>query len=345
MKKYNFVTLLALAIAPTLIYAESSTSNVVGYTTLNVRGKTGSANALSFIGLNLHRPSVFTGTINSKSVNGSGQSTLSFSSPNFIASQFIGAGNRHYIRITSANANTGLISEIVANDTASITVADNLNAVIDANVSAVEIRPYWTLATAFPSGAGLKSGTSASTADTLSIVDPTSGTVYSYFYSSSNNQWKRGNTDSSSIVIPPGSGILVTRRDVNPVSIVITGEVIGTTIQADVAGGTATSPKSTYVANPFPLASKTLAQSGLYTGNPLTGVVGGTSAATADVVTIYDVSTGTGYAYYYNTSQSIWKRGNTDSSGIVIPDGAAVVITRQKTRGAFDWYIPSPVNL
>jgi hypothetical protein len=145
--------------------------------------------------------------------------------------------------------------------------------------------------------------------------------------------------------IHPGSGILVTRKDTTAVAIVISGEVIGTTIQADVAGGTASASRLTYLANPFPAASKTLAQSGLYTGSSATGVVGGTSAAAADTVTIYNPSTGVADSYFYHTSFNQWRKGTTDSSNITIPDGAAVVITRKANRGAFEWYIPSPVSL
>jgi len=346
MKKTRLLTVLALVATPVLLQAQTTNfSEVVGYTTLNVRAKSGSANALSFVALNVHRPSAFKGAVSAKSVNGSGQSVLSLSSANFTNSQFTGTGNKHYIRITSTNANTGLISEIVANDAGSVTVADNLDAVIDANVSTIEIRPYWTLATAFPSGAGLKAGTSASAADNITIINPTSGVADSYFYNSTANQWRKGTTDSSAVTISPGSGILVTRKDVSAVSIVISGEVIGTTVQADVAGGTSTASKLTYIANPFPSASKTLAQSGLYTGSSSTGIVGGTSASAADNVTIYDPSTGIASTYFYNTTAGQWRKGTTDSSNVTIPEGAAVVITRKAARGAFDWYIPSPINL
>jgi hypothetical protein len=74
-------------------------------------------------------------------------------------------------------------------------------------------------------------------------------------------------------------------------------------------------------------------------------VVGGTSAAAADTVTIYNPTTGVADSYFYHTSFNQWRKGTTDSSNITIPDGAAVVITRKANRGAFEWYIPSPVNL
>ena len=344
MKKTNLFAILALAATPAFLHAQTTNySDVVGYTTLNVRAKTGAANALSFISLNVHRPVALKSVVGTKSLNGSGQSVVALSST-LTANQFAGTGNKHYVRVTSGS-NTGLISEITANDASSITLADNLDAVLENGVTQFEVRPFWTLATAFPSGAGLKSGTSASAADTLTIINPLNGVADSYFYNSSASQWRKGITDSSAVIIHPGSGILVTRKDSTAVSIVISGEVIGTTIQADVAGGTASASRWTYIANPFPAASKTLAQSGLYTGNPATGVVGGTSASAADNVTIYNPTTGVADAYFYNTSANQWRKGITDSSNVTIPDGAAVVITRKANRVAFEWYIPSPVNL
>lgn len=137
----------------------------------------------------------------------------------------------------------------------------------------------------------------------------------------------------------------MTRKDASAVSIRMAGEVIGSTIQADVASAPATGQRLTYIANPFPVASRTLAQSGLYTGNSSTGVAGGTSSSAADTVTIYDPNSGAALVYYYNTTQGKWLRGATDSSNVTIPEGAAVVITRKNGRPAFDWYIPSPVNL
>jgi len=344
MKKTNLFAILTLAATPAFLHAQTTNySDVVGYTTLNVRAKSGSANALSFISLNVHRPVAHRGVVGTKSLNGSSQSVIAVSST-FTANQFAGTGNKHYLRVISGS-NTGLISEVLSNDASSITLADNLDAVLDNGVTQFEVRPFWTLASAFPSGAGLKAGTSASAADTVTIINPATGVADSYFYHSSFNQWRKGTTDSSTVAIHPGSGILVTRKDVTAVSIVISGEVIGTTIQADVAGGTSSASRLTYLANPFPVASKTLAQSGLYTGSSSTGVVGGTSAAAADTVTIYNPSTGVADSYFYHSSFNQWRKGTTDSSNITIPDGAAVVITRKANRGAFEWYIPSPVNL
>ncbi|NBU73280.1 MAG: TIGR02597 family protein, partial [Bacteroidetes bacterium] len=229
MKKTNLFAILALAATPAFLHAQTTNfSDIVGYTTLNVRAKSGSANAFSYISLNVHRPTALRSVVGTKSLNGSGQSVVAVSST-LTANQFSGTSNKHYVRVTSG-VNTGLISEIVSNDTSSITLADNLDAVLENGVTKFEVRPYWTLATAFPSGAGLKAGTSSTAADNVTIIDPATGTGNSYFYNSSASQWRRGTTDSSSIIIPPGSGIMVTRKDVTAVAIQISGEVITSSV-------------------------------------------------------------------------------------------------------------------
>jgi len=203
---------------------------------------------------------------------------------------------------------------------------------------------FGTLATAFPGGAGLNAGTSPAIADTVSIVDPATGAISTYFFSSATSQWRVGTTDSSHVVVPPGAGIMVTRKDPTAVQIRIAGEVLTSRVLADIAGGTSSAQRLTFIANPYPLSSVTLAQSGLWvSNNAALGVVGGTSAATADTVTIYDQTTGVGTTYFYNTTANQWRTGITDSSNVTIPEGAAVLITRKANRGPFEWYIPSPI--
>ena len=328
--------------ATTICTAQTTVSTpIVGFNTLSVRAKTSSANALSFISLNLTRPKAYAGIVGTKSLNGSGQTVITFSNSLFNSNQFNTSTNRHYFQVKSG-ANNGLNAEVVATTANSITLSDNLDAILENNTSAFEIIPYWTLVTAFPSGGGLKTGTSASTADNLTILELPSGVASTYFYSSSANQWRKGVTDSSQVIIPPGSGILVTRKDLTGVGVVITGTVPTGPTQTDIVGGTSNQARLSYVSNPYPIASKTLATSGLYTGNSSTGLAGGTSASTADTVTIYNPSTGVADTYYYNTTVNQWRKGVTDSSNVQIPEGSAFVISRKANRGAFEWYIPQP---
>jgi len=324
------------------LIAQSTVSTpIVGFNTLNVRAKSGANNALSFISLNLTRSKAYSGIVGTKSLNGSGQTVITFSSNQFTANQFNASTNRHYLQIKSGS-NDGLNSEVVATTANSITLSDNLDAVLENNTTSFDIIPYWTLSTAFPSGAGLKTGTSATAADNITVVEIPSGVAQSYFFHSSFNQWRKGTTDSSHVILPPGSGILVTRKDPTAVGVVISGQVPTGPTQSDIVGGTSSAARLTYVSNPYPIASRTLSASGLYTGNAATGIAGGTSATTADNVTIYDPSTGVANTYFYHTSFNQWRKGTTDSSSVTIPEGSAIVISRKANRGAFEWYIPQP---
>ena len=321
----------------------TATTDPVGFTTLAIQGKAsaGAANRNNFVSLNMQRASAFQGTISSVALDG-GRSVLTITGASFTANQFSGAGNVHYVRLTSgASGNNGLISEVVSTSGSTITVVDNINDAITAGSTTFSVTPYWTLSTAFPSGGGLTGGTSATAADNITIIPPTGGSL-TYFYNTTANQWRRGTTDSSNVVIPPGSGMQIVRKQVGNVAIVLAGSVMLGPVEAIIGGASSTAARNSFASNPFPLASKTLATSGLYTGDPATGVVGGTSATSADTVTIFDPTTGQALSYFYNTTANQWRRGTTDSSNVTIPDGAAVQVTRKANRGEFSWFIQQP---
>jgi uncharacterized protein (TIGR02597 family) len=340
MKKLN-LSLAFLALAAMSVNAQTTVnSGIVGYTTINVRAKTGAANALSFVSLNVHRPSVFVGSVASKSLDGTSRSIITSLGASLVNNALIATGSKCYVRITSGS-NAGQISEVVSNTATTITVAQNWDSFLDVGTT-YEVRPYWTLATAFPAGGGLAGGTSGTTADNVTVINPSTGVGDVFFYSSSASQWRKGVTDNSNYYILPGSGILISRKSGTPVNIVMVGEVLMGPVQQNVLAGSSTAQKTTFVANPYPLASKTLATSGLYTGVASTGLVGGTSGTTADNLIIYDPVTGVASSYFYNTSVSQWRKGVTDSSNVTIPDGSAVLVTRKANRPTFDWYIPQP---
>jgi uncharacterized protein (TIGR02597 family) len=345
MKSLRFLlpTIVLLAVPAAQAQEATATTDPVGYVTLSIQGKAdaGAANRNNFVSLNMQRPPAFQGTISSVALDGSGRSVLTITGASFTANQFNGTGNAHYVRLTAgAGGNTGLVSEVVGTSGDTITLTDNVNDAISHGITSFVVTPYWTLSTAFPLGAGLTGGTSATAADTVTIIPP-SGASLTYFYNTSVNQWRRGTSDSSHVAIPPGSGMQIVRKQVGSVDIVLAGNVPLGPIEG-IVGAAAASSRNSFLANPFPLASKTLAQSGLYTGDASTGVVGGTSATAADTVTIFDPSTSLANTYFYNTSAKQWRRGTTDSSNVTIPAGAAIQITRKSNRGEFSWFIPQP---
>jgi uncharacterized protein (TIGR02597 family) len=265
---------------------------------------------------------------------------VTFTSNLFTANQFTGTGNQHYFRLSNGG-NAGEFSTIVANTANSITLADDLNAVLQTS-STFEVTPYWTLGTALPAGGGLQGGTSAAAADTVTIYNSNFvGTTY--FYNSTAGAWRTGITGSDNVIIPPGSGMAVDRKQASAASIVLAGSVPLGTSAVDVNGSTSgTATKNTMVGSAYPLASKRLADIGLYTGSTSTGLQGGTSAAAADTITIYNPSTGVATTYFYNTTANQWRTGITDASNVTIPEGSAILIARKSGRSGFTWYIPQP---
>lgn len=319
----------------------TATTDPVGFTTVSVRGKTTAAKAFSTVVIPMERADAFVGDCTGAifSVDAS-RTVITFPSNIFTANQFTGTGNQHYFRLSNG-ANAGEFSTIVANTANSITLADDLNAVL-ATSSTFAVTPYWTLSTALPSGGGLNPGANATAADTVTIYNANFvGTTY--FYSSSNNRWQTGITPSNDAIIPPGSGLGIERKQPSAVSLVFTGSVPLGWSAVEINGSTSGSAtKNTLVGSAYPLASKRLADLGLYTGSSATGLQGGANATASDTVTVYNQSTGVATAYFYSTSNNRWQTGITDASNVTIPEGAAVLVQRKSGRAPFTWYIPQP---
>lgn len=59
---------------------------------------------------------------------------------------------------------------------------------------------------------GVLGGTSAGASDTLRIVNGGAGTTNTYYYHTGNSRWQNGGSDASSVKIPEGASVLLTRR-------------------------------------------------------------------------------------------------------------------------------------
>jgi uncharacterized protein (TIGR02597 family) len=336
------VALLALsAFSASQAQEATAATDPVGFTTVTVRGKTGAVRAFSTVVIPMERPDAFVGSCTGAGFSlDAGRTVITFPSNMFSANQFTGTGNQHYLRLSNG-ANAGEFSTIVSNTANSITLADNLNSIL-ATTSTFAVTPYWTLSTALPSGGGLNPGTSATLADTVTIYNASFiGTIY--YYHSTNNRWQTGITASNDVIIPPGSGLGIDRKQSTPVALVFPGSVPLGWTAVDVNGSTSgTVTRNTLVGSAYPLASKRLADLGLFTGDATTGLLAATSATLADTVTIYNPSTGVATIYYYHSTNNRWQTGITAANDVTIPEGSAVLIARKNGRAAFTWYIPQP---
>jgi hypothetical protein len=236
-----------------------------------------------------------------------------------------------------------VLSDITANDTSTITLADNVTPLITGGTTAIKVRPHWTLGTVFgpTNSAGLQGSNTPLNADTVSVLNGTTGGFTVYFFSTTNNRWQNGPSDATNSVLRPDSGLLVQRKVTSAVSFTLVGEVKLGPTEIMIAGGNAAG-NSTIVPNPYPLASLPLSQIGLYTGNATTGFVGSTTPLNADTLSVLNPATGGFTVYFYNTTNNRWQNGPSDASNVTIPEGAAVLITRKLGRAAFPWYVPQP---
>jgi len=326
----------------------AATTDPVGFTTITVRAKINDNRALTMVVLPMERAAAYNGACNGAtfSVNGSGQSVITFSSNVFTADQFTGVGNQHYFRLKNGD-NAGDFSTVIANTENSLTLADDFNSVLLQGTS-FSIVPYWTLGTALPNGAGLNGGNTqggpTSSTDNVILYNTNfTPTTYYWKLNASPPSWAVGNTPANNAIIPPGTGFVVDRRTNATASIVLPGTVpLGTSAVAVNGSPTASAARPTLVGSAYPLASKTLSELGLYTGNSSTGLQAASNAGAADNLTIYNPTTGSQTVYYYHSGNNRWQTGNTPAGDVTIPEGSAVLITRKGGRPGFTWYIPQP---
>jgi uncharacterized protein (TIGR02597 family) len=344
-------TLLARSLAASIFFAAISTlpaqsvvTDPVGFTTINVNPQVGAAHGFTAAALNMFRPTAYRSVVTSVSTVG-GVTVLTFPANSFTANQFTGTGNACFVEIaptgTFANGTgSGVISDITANDTSTITLADNVTALITGGTSSIKVRPHWTVSTAFgAAGGNFLQGNTPFSADTITTYNVSTGAPTVYFYRTGFGWRTSLNADATNAVIHPDSGFLIERKSTSTLSFTVVGEVKLGPLATTIAGG---NPNGNFVfaPNPFPLASVTLANSGLYTGSPTTGFADANTPFTADTLTVYNGAVPT--VYFYRTGVGWRTSTNVDATNVTIPEGAAVLINRKSGRPTFQWFIPQP---
>lgn len=246
----------------------------------------------------------------------------------------------HYLELVTGPAR-GMIADIVATSGAEHTLTldgDLGNA--DLAGSIYRIREHWTLANLF--GADNPPGLSRGSILNADLVSLWSGSSYNVFYyreTSTGQGWRNAanvSVNESGVVIYPDQGVFFTRRGSTALHLRYVGEIRH-------------EPFSVRIEPGFNLISAlaardiTLAESGLFTGSPETGLKAG-ATVTADTVAVWD---GASFQVYYVRSTAAglqgWRRADNvsiDASGALIPAGAAIIITRQPDLSGFFWNRP-----
>jgi uncharacterized protein (TIGR02597 family) len=339
----SLICTVALLAFTSLGQAQSVATDPVGFNNLTINAKPASVRGFTLLSLDFTQPVLFQGLVPVGGVSGS-PTTLTFASGTFTSGAL---NNNSYVEVTNGTK-AGRLSQIVSNTDSSITLADDISDALTAGSSTVKVRPMWTFGTVFgaTNSAGLSGGpTATGNTDIVTLFNPATGQATNYFYSTNNNRWQTGLSDATNAVIPPTAGLVIERKLGTPVTFVLAGAVKLGPTGIFIQGGTV--PKNTtYVANPYPLSSVTLATSNLYTGDPTTGLAGASTASAADTLSILDSTTGIYTNYFFNTSANHWQTGLSDASNVVIPAGTAVLITRKSTspnqHSSFIWYVPQP---
>jgi hypothetical protein len=319
----------ALLAAAPFASAQNATTDPVGFVTVNITAGTGLVKTVSLISAPLLEAATVNGAV-SGVLTGVTANTLSNSAAGWTSGQLSQAATPYLIQLTSGNASGQmfLVSTTVNNtsDTITISAADQLafSDLVSIGVAPGDSYKLWrceTLLSFLGTPAdGVQGGSSAATADTVSLC--LNGSVNEYFYNTSNSKWvinNRSLTDSDLVPIRPDAGIRYARLSNTPLSLTVPGNVPTTSRKVEIKNS-----GPTYLSQFWPVNS-TLSSLNLQN---LSNWTSGATAATADTVIIY--SNGSFATYFYNgTNWVINDRSLTPSNDVVIPLGASVIVNQR----------------
>ncbi len=295
---------------------------------------TTSQGSTSYIAAPLTNPSVYAGPVASLT-----STAISFAGTPFTAGALAQVGSPYFVRIASG-AQAGRIMLVTANTANSVIVDVTDNSAQTTNLDTsgfalaagdrVEIIVGDTLAGLFGDNTGgnplvFVGGTSVFTADAVGIYNRSTAKFDAYFFSTSNGYWRTSASaaNANNTVIYPEASLQIARKTNRPLtSLTILGDVPVISPLTKARGSASTAYNSTR----FPV-NMTLAQLSF---NNWTR---GTSTFTADTIGIYNSATAK-LDVYYQLASGQWRKSTdsaTDQSGVVIPAGVGIAISRRST--------------
>lgn len=216
---------LALSLAlmslmvPARVQAQEVTTaatNLAGFHKVTVR-----ALASKVLGVSFVRPTVVAGHLESAAPN-----TLTDTDVDFTTA--LTAGVAYWVEITSG-PHQGMATTLNAFTQNSLTTEDDLSAVIAAG-DTYAVRPIHTIASLFgaTNTAGLRAGSSASSADTIVIPDGAGGSQTIYYSSSSPVGWRNtatGTASAANTLVYHVDALTITRRWLTSLNLTFAGEL------------------------------------------------------------------------------------------------------------------------
>ena len=292
------------------------------------------------VGVPLMRPAVVAGVI--ESVDSEGISLVNSEGVRQTLEGFLQPGSSYFVEVLSqrdgaVTESIGHRIEIDERVTASQSSGkialeeSSLNTLSKNNLASivnhrVVIRPHWTLATVFGTGAaaGLNSATAPAEADQVYFSTAKGLSVY-YLRKAAIPQWRSlatGSLNQDNAIIPPGVGVFF-KRQKNPATFTVAGEVrSGRFVRSPVSSGQ-------LLVSAFPVAAS-LADLRLVAG---AGLTPGASAAAADQVFRWD---GASFESFFLKSGTapVWQKASLDGldyTGAKLLDASAAILVRLKT--------------
>ncbi len=254
------------------------------------------------------------------------------------------AGGPAYLVITQG-ANAGTTTDIVAASGGVLTLGDDLTGIATAG-DRFEVRRHHTLLGLFnrTNSGSLDSGASMTAGDNVQFAK-TDGSFENFFHStvSGSEGWRDASlvAENNRVVYPEQSFVL--KRKAASVTTLFQQGILNSEGGSG-NGGAGATPVVAVVTGTNLVTSPadrpvTLADLGLYTGDPATGVASATTAANADRI-IVPQPNGTQKTYFYHPTMG-WVTSAFQPAGtLVFPPGTAFYIVRKAPRDAFPWQIP-----
>jgi uncharacterized protein (TIGR02597 family) len=301
----------------------------------------------SYISIPLTNPPIFTGSVASLTSNAITFAGLPFSGTNLAA-----VGAPFFARIATG-AQAGRTILVKANTDNSITVdtTDNSTQTTDLTIAGwavaagdrIEIIVGDTLGSLLgdntPGNPLLFVGsTSAFTADTVAIYNKATSRLDAYYFNTNSGFWRlsSGTANVNNLVIYPENALQVNRRSGRiACSMTITGEVPMISQLTKTAG----SSQVVYSSSRLPI-DRTLGNLGLTNWNK------GTSAFTADTISIYNPALSKLETYYQHSGNSQWRKSTdatTDQSNLLIVAGSSITILKRAAVSGSASYFASAI--
>jgi uncharacterized protein (TIGR02597 family) len=348
------LALLLFALWPLSVRATTVSVSTVpcGFETLTVPATSATQTTTTYLTLPLLNAPVFSGGVTVLSTD-----TLTVAGSPWTAGEFTAAGSPYFVAITSGKQ-AGRFLLITRNTTNALAVAITDQSTQSTGLNATgfsvepndnfQIIPGDTLSSYFGENTTaspllLRGGTSATTADTVSIYEPVLGSSLVYYFNTTSKTWTSTTASGSqnNVIIYPEAVLGITRR---PNGAQLNLEMTGNVPQVSPLIKTIGGGKAVYGSTGLPIYTR-------LNGLAFAGWVQSNSVTTADTVGLWNPTLAAWQVYYQLPNQNgvagQWRlSGNatTDQSGLAIQAGTGFQITKRANLSGASSFLAEPLS-